>query len=263
MKTIGAFTLLLFITVAADAQTELPEALQQHFRDFHYEQTVMLADSALAQPQRFSREQLVQIYELKAAALYSLNQVPEAFSCYLEILKMNPEHRLDPVRTSPKLVGFFEDIKAGFQKMPSPAETMRVDTVRIISTNDSFYRKTVPASLLLPGAGHWLAGNRKKAVPLAVIGAAALSGAVIAAVDCRSKEKNYLNAVEPTAIEARYSSYNSAYRTRNALFIAYAAVWSYAQFDLLFRQKPMPAVRLSVLPQVRQSTLGLNCSLYF
>ena len=262
MKTLRTLTLLLFVTVAASAQSELLEALQQRFRDFHYEQTVMLADSALAQPQGFSREQLVQIYELKAASLYSINQVSEAFSCYLEILKLNPEHRLDPVRTSPKLVGFFEDIKAGFQKMPA-AETTRVDTVRIFSSNDSFYRKTMPASLLLPGAGHWLAGNRKKAVPLTVIGAAALSGAVVSAVDCRSKGKNYLNALDPAEIETRYAAYNSAYRTRNALFIAYAAVWSYAQIDLLFRQKPAPAVRLSLLPPAMQSTLGLKCSVYF
>ncbi len=163
MNVARSFTILFFVCAALQAQADLVESLQQHFRRFQYEEVVSLADSALAQPQRFNREQLVQIYELKAASHYSLNQVSEAFSCYIEILKMNPEHRLDPVRTSPKLVGFFEEIKAGFRKVPAPAETARVDTVRIFSTNHSFYRKAVPASLLLPGAGHWLAGNRKKA----------------------------------------------------------------------------------------------------
>lgn len=244
---------LLHLTAAQTAADRLG-ALQQSFREFQYEEAVLLADSALATPQDFSGDQLVQLYEIKAASLYSLNQIQEAFSCYLEILKKNPDHKLDPMLTSPKLVSFFEDIKAGLQKMPGPpaAESpqITVDTVRIVTSDASFYRKVLPPSFILPGAGHWLAGNRKKAVPLAIFSAATLILAVDATLDCREKEKIYLGAMEPEEIDRRYSAYNSAYKTRNALWIGYALLWGYAQADLLFRQRPRPVVQLTLMPTV-------------
>jgi hypothetical protein len=253
---------------AAQTAADRLEALQQSFREFKYEEAVLQADSALAKPQDFSRDQLVQLDEIKAASLYSLNQIPEAFSCYVEILKMSPDHSLDPVRTSPKLVSFFEEIKARFQKMPGAA-TMeppptKIDTVKIILSTESFYRRVLPPSFILPGAGHWLAGNKKKAVPLAIVSAATLIWAVDATLDCREKEKIYLGATEPEDIESRYSAYNTAYKTRNLLWGAYALVWGYAQADLLFRQRPEPAVRLTLLPAFSPSESSwVICSLHF
>ncbi|RPH97420.1 MAG: hypothetical protein EHM72_13585 [Calditrichaeota bacterium] len=252
---------------AQNAAVQL-EILQRKFRAFDYQAVVSLTDSALVEKENFSREQLIRLHEVRAAALYSLNQLHEAFTSYMEILKLDPNYTLDPVLTSPKLVSFFKEIQAGFQKSSetSPAESsiVRIDTVREVYSTAPFYRRVLPPSLILPGAGQWLAGSKKKAVPLVVFSTLTMIWAVDASLDCREKQKVYLQSIDPAEIESHYDDYNAAYKTRNALWIAYALIWGYAQADLLFIQRPQAVLQTFVAPPLSQGQpLRFGCSLRF
>ena len=53
-------------------------------------------------------------------------------------------------------------------------------------------------------------------------------------VKTNSREHDYLNETDRQKIAEKYDDYNSAYKTRNILLGAYAAIWTVAQLDLLF-----------------------------
>lgn len=248
----GRLILWLFLTAALAAKQISLEELEKNYRDFNYNRVIELADSLLSSSAPIDDFQRVKIYELKAASHYSLNQPQEAFAAYAAILKIDIDHQLDPTFTSPKLVRFFEEVKQAFTDAVRPETVqqvvVRTDTVRLIESSSGFYRRVLPPSMVLPGLGHLLAGSRKSGVAFMLVGSLLLVGAVDATIDCREKEALYLNAVDLEQIRHTYSAYNSAYKTRNALWLGYAVVWSAAQADLVFRVKPHTTLRLAVLP---------------
>ena len=56
-------------------------------------------------------------------------------------------------------------------------------------------------------------------------------------IEANQREKDYLSETEKSEIESVYNQYNEAYKFRNAAFIGFAAIWLYAQTDLLFISK--------------------------
>ncbi len=243
------------------------EMMQQKYRAFDYDAVIDIAEQALKDTSDLEKDERIQIYEMKAASHYSKMEMQEALTSFMNLLRLNADHELDPVKTSPKIISFYNEIKANFLQeqaiTPPEPQIQVVDTVRIVENSTGFYRKTLPASLLLPGTGHWLAGNTRKGTWLTSISALALGAAVYFTYQTHEKQELYLNATETEDIQQRYSSYNSAFKKRNALWATYAILWAYAQTDLLFFQTPQYSINLSFMPERNFSPAFISCSVHF
>ncbi len=265
------FVLLFLGSTALFAQSGSVqlEMMQQKYRTFDYDAVIELAENALQDTSELNKDELFQIYEMKAAAHYSKMQMQQALTSFMHILRLDPNHELDPVKTSPKIVNFYNEIKANFQSEQSKPDTLPkpqiqvVDTVRIVENSSGFYRKTLPASLLLPGTGHLLAGNGRKGTWLTTLSVISLSAAAYYTYSTHQKQEQYLNATDAQDIQRRYSAFNSAYKKRNVLWGAYAVLWAFAQTDLLFIQTPQYSVNFSYLPRNNFNPARILCSVHF
>lgn len=255
----------------ASAQTRSVEIeiMQQHLVNFEYDSVVTMADKMLADKRSFSESELLEIYRMKAIAHYSLLEMNAALNSFVEILKIDPDYSLDPVRTSPKIVKFFSEIKSNIRQKASPPETIqpvKTDTVKLIMDTGSVYRNTLVRSMLLPGWGHLYLQNHKKGWLLSALSTATLGSAIYYIFDSRNKQKAYLNEIDPSMMDTKYNSYNRSYKTRNILISAYALLWLYSQTDILvFQHKNIKGeFRAAFLPTVNSHRqIGLSAHISF
>jgi hypothetical protein len=250
-------TLILFVMCCVPALAQNPgaarqEVIEQKFRAFDYDAVIELAKQSLVHADDYMPEILFQIYEMKAVAHYSKMEMTQALNSFLAILKIDPEHDLDPVKHSPKIISFYDEIKLNFkhsQKSEDIAEIqlpVKPDTV-IVYRMDSSFKKLIYPSIVIPGSGQWLDGQRQKGMILTGTGAALLVSSIYVTLDCAQKEKDYLNANVQSDIDDAYASFNSSYKTRNALWAAYSLVWIYSQIDLFISHKPAAPLQLGLL----------------
>ncbi|HPG39635.1 MAG TPA: hypothetical protein PLP19_20270 [bacterium] len=241
--------------------------MEQHFRNFEYDQVIAIADQVLLNKDRLAREQLVTIHKLRALSNYSLLQMDVALQDFIEILKIDPDFNLDPVTTSPKIVTFFNEIKTGLQSYESSRQTIEIkrDTVRITSDNTMLLRNMVARSLVIPGWGHLYLRKTEKGVVLFSLGVASMLGSAYYVYDCYYSQKAYLNANNPDQIAKKYAAFNSAYKNRNLFLTAYALLWVYSQTDVLFSQSKKLNYKIifSVTPSGESSTPSICCSFHF
>ena len=229
------------------------DIIQQKFRSFDYNAVIELADKALQAPSHLSSEQQIKIYEMKAVSHYSKTDLQQARLAFLEILKIESSHTLDPVTTSPKIISFYNSVKKEFEFSTRPKEAEQVvvhDTVLVSTETTGLYKKSIPASIILPGTGHLVMGDKKRGFWITAASVITLSSAIYFTRDTRQKEKEYTSAIEPENIESTYTAYNSAYKKRNVAWAAYAVIWVYAQTDLLFFHEKRQHIQLSVQPSI-------------
>ena len=234
------------------------DEIEQKFRAFDYDAVIQLATEALEHAADYPQETLFQIYEMKAVAHYSKMEMTEALHCFVDILNIDPAHELDPMKYSPKIVGFYNELKKNINK-PSEQTTQqdeaKPDTVFIHQMDNSFKKYFYP-SLIAPGSGQWLSGKKQKGIFLTAASTGLLASSIYFTLDCSQKEKDYLNATIQDDIDEKYSIYNSSYKTRNALWAAYTLVWVYSQVDLFFSNNNSPVQVGLVVPSLSSHTFG-------
>jgi len=252
------------------SQTGLPEReiLDQYFKHFEYEKVISLADSILANRNNLNDQQRLDIYRMRALSNYSLLHMNLSLKDFIEILKINPNFALDPVQTSPKIITFFNEIKATFRDQEETPQVIKIkkDTVQIVRDTSGLFKNMLIRSAIVPGTGHIYLDNSAKGWLLTSASTLSLAGAVYYIFDCHKTEKNYLNETNPALIEEKYDSYNSSYKKRNLLITAYAVLWFYSQTDILFFQskKLSSKMTVSLTPFTGPSqSRGICCSIHF
>ena len=233
------------------------EMLTRQFRDFEYSRVIQLSDRILAQNLVLSTSEEIEIRRMRAISFYSLDDIQSCLIESLEILKIDKDYQLDPVQNPPKIVSFFNEVKANFvRSVPLPADTVQVpvDSLNLILRGFDRGEKTTRAAILrsalLPGWGQLQRGYSTRGWLLIAASAGLAGSSIWAWRHTVSKERAYLNAVRQPQIQSTYSDYNDAYRLRNLLLSASAAVWLYAQLDLFYWSRPkhsMPAVIVAPL----------------
>jgi tetratricopeptide (TPR) repeat protein len=246
--------------------------IEEKFKSFEYLEVLSLSDKLLARRQELSEKELTQILEMRAISYYSLGETESSLNSFLEILKIKPEFELDPVKTSPKIISFYQEVRSSFlaEQEDSIRDRQALDSLRAVIQTDTYreFRGSMIRSIILPGWGHLHAGYSPKGWLLATISAVTLGAAIYFTVDMNSKENAYLNETDRALIESKYDQYNTAYKTRNILIATYSAAWLYSQIDLLYLSQKSKTVNITsvILPPVNLDShptlaIRLNVSL--
>jgi hypothetical protein len=239
------------------------DSLQRQFKSFEYEAVIANAKRLLQDNDAFTSQQKIEILRMKAIAHYALNEEELAAYTFTDILRINPEFLLDPVRNSPKIIDFFKKVRADFsppekkmQVKPEIKPTRELPQTDLISPQGTLLR-----SVALPGWGHLYSGRRSRGYFLGSAALASLLPAVYFSWQTARNEKDYLNATDQPQIQSRYDKYNQSYKFRNTAIAFYGAVWLYAQFDLFtmrsaesgYTAQISPAVALNQIPALQLS----------
>lgn len=165
--------LLLPAGKAASAAQELQDPLapvEAKLKSFDYEAVIELSQPLLEGEAALPPGQRVEVLRMRTIAFYSLGDMKQALNAYLEIIRIDPAFRFDPLKTSPKIIGFFDDINANFirESLSGEAADSSFQTLagNRLQTGGSggppLEAGMVTRSLLLPGWGHWQRGARLK-----------------------------------------------------------------------------------------------------
>ncbi len=245
------------------------DILRLKFRNFEYDSVIALAGQMLQEREALSISDQIRVLEMKAISHYSLLEMNASLSCFLEILKLDSSYALDPIKTSPKILSFFNEIKGGFQPEAAPPGEAVTDTTAGITQESipsaSPLRNAMARSLLLPGWGHHYLHENAKVWPLSIAGVITLGAGIYFAFDCREKERDYLNEIDKTRMDAKYQMYNRSYQARNILLTSFAAIWLYSQMDILvFQKERFGQVSASVRPSILgDNQAGVCCIIRF
>ncbi len=238
------FLLISFCWNHVNAQNAVRFAdVKKAFHSFQYQKVIQLADTLVKQD-ALTESRKIEVLRMKAIAHYILKQDEKATLTFLQLLNLDPDYQLDPIENSPKIISFFEKIRQNYRP-PTPIEKKtelespeKKEPGQKLKTEErqsekSKFKKTIARSLILPGWGQYTYGKQIRGAVMMGVSVATLSALVYYFDRTQELENAYLNAIEQSEIDRRYTQYNRAYQIRNGLLLFYALVWSYAQWDVL------------------------------
>ena len=239
---VTSILLALFCTVIYGQNKADLKKLNREFQLFNYSKVISLADGFIADKGGFSKDELIEIYLLKGISHYSLGESELVKESFFEILNLDNNYKINSSQVSPKIIREFEKLRIEYDRTNIKKEftsVVKIDTLYKVDTlllkpNNKLYSETVIRSMVFPGWGHFYSGNRTKGWILSAANSVTLGSMLYFIYDTNRKESSYLNEIDPTLIEEKYSYFNKSYKIRNSLIAAYAVLWIYTQIDILF-----------------------------
>jgi hypothetical protein len=223
--------LMLVISLAHAADDNHIDKIDQAYKSFNYDEVIILCQKALQDTSQTNPDLLVDIYKYMGLSYYALGEMGPSYNKFYILLTLNSQYQLDPSRTPPKVLRFYDEIKATFKESPDKNTTAKSDTVILYNGPEKL---SLIYSFILPGSGHLREGFKTKGWILTSAALVTLGSSIYFIVETNNREKEYLNAIEKDIIEQKYQEYNDAYRLRNISLGLFAGVWLYSQIDLLF-----------------------------
>jgi hypothetical protein len=238
------------IGFAQQKQDSLNE-LRTYFKAFKYSEVIALSKQIIDTPGKLPAKIETEILRMQGIAYYTLDDLANAEKSFLNLLKTEAGFVLDPAENSPKIITFFNQIKLKYlsRKIEKPTLS-QPDTLAIktLSKNLQDYKSGMMRSIILPGWGHYYVNEPLKGKFLNFATAATLLPGIYYAIETANLEKKYLNESRREKIEARYKTYNDAFKKRNYFLYAFSAVWLYSQYDYFFGNRPAYTQKLKISP---------------
>lgn len=253
---------LLLFDQSPGQDTRGVKAVQQAYDQFDYTQTVLAAQRVLQRRDSIPKNDLVILLTLKGVAEYSLGREDSARITFSSLLAADPATTLDPVAYSPKIIEFFDEVRRRFvdasKQISGPDQDSVAAQQNRFTENLPVPQASIVKSLVLPGWGQLSsndAGSRTKGWLFGSAAVATLASSVYYVIRTNTLQDDYLSARERPAIATAYDEYNSAYLKRNISLIAFAAVWTAAQIDLIYFSPAPNGVQsgLSFTPEIDPS----------
>ncbi len=237
-RAILPFVLLWLALASARGNNQYSvEDIQKLYESLQFAQVVTHGRALLQQQDNLSVADLIQIHQYMALSFYTLGRLDSARSHFLSLLTLNPEFQLDPVTVSPKIIHFFEDLKARWATritaQPTPPHFVRYVVVPDPRLG-ALWR-----SALFPGWGQRFKGQNRRAL---LFGSAFLVGGLATGISWileKQAHDDYRASTAPRAIETNYQDYNRWYKRRRTLGLVTLTVWTASVLDALLTPLPI------------------------
>lgn len=196
----------------------------------YYDEVVRNAQAALADTTAYTPSDLVYLRTYLAFSLVALGNDNQAVIVFKAILVSKPKLELNPEFVSPKIISVFK--RAQLETAQSQGQT-GVPAGMIFDKGKPQKLPCLWRTALWPGWGQSYRGEVKKGKILkrSALGIATGLGAVF--LGTYLSHQSYLNATDPDAIESKYGTYNSWYKTRNFGIDLAVSFWFYSGLDIL------------------------------
>lgn len=218
---------------AAQAQeSSLLESMLKAYQQLNYDRAEMYAGEILAAYDAYPLDVLTQVHTTLGIIKYTQNSQQEAREQFETALSLTPELSLDPALVSPKILSFFDTLKADLTTSSGAGgDTVNVRYIVLQDPRPAAAMR----SIVVPGWGHFYKGESKKGILLTGLWAATAGGTLAAHLGRQQARDRYRAARDPDDIAARYKTYNSRNKLRNGLALAAAGVWVFSYFDVLVK----------------------------
>jgi len=234
-------SLILYITLVfcgintLYAQNQDYDVFQLRFlyNEIKFGDVIVQGNKLLTRPELLSKKELSDIHKFMALSFYNLSQIDSARAHFFSLLSISPKFEPDPVRTSPKIIRFFKEIKTEFlQNSKSP----RLLAYKKYVFVEDIRPGAALRSMIFPGWGQLYKHEPSKAYILggAFWGSALITG-IIYAIE-RDRRSKYLQETNPVLIAKRYDAYNTLSKTRRFMQYSLIGIWALSLSDALFSE---------------------------
>ncbi len=233
---------LLSSTLTAQTPGGLGMRLQMLYEDFKFQEVISSGRYLLQNSNVLSESDTRLIHEYMAISFFTIGETDSAHKHFYTLLTMDHDHTLDPIRTSPKILDFYTEIKTEFNLMYSQNRLQYVDRYMFI---EDLRPAAAWRSALLPGWGQIYKHQPVKGYIFGgtfFTGLIVTAGALIKENDYRDK---YLNSNDPAEISDLYDRYNSWSKIRRAAMYTTAVIWLLNISDAIWADYPRLGIEQS------------------
>ena len=239
------------------------DSVRSAFNRFAYDVAEQRARAALADFDRFTPDQLAELHSLRARMAYADGRMAEAREQFVAALTIVPELTLDPLLVSPKIIAYFEEVKADWLARQASAVGGQggvAATPRYVVVQDPRPAAAL-RSMVLPGWGQLYKGERTKGWLLVGLWTGTGTATALAHVARGRAEEAYLEERTPAEVAGRYATYNRRHKWRNNLALATAALWVLSYVDALTTDvRPVSGLQVGVGVRADRPALRVQIS---
>ena len=221
--------------MAQDVEPGTLEEIEAAYRQFEYERAEALARQALQNYGNFMVGELAEIHTMLGLIAYNRGQQEEARRQFLSALQLVPGMEMDPALVPPKIVSYFENLRA---EVETGAAFASEGSLRYVLVQDPRVEAAL-RSMMVPGWGQLYKGQDRRAGVFAGLFGVAAGGALYTHFRMRSARNRYEDAGTAAEAERYYGPYNRLYRARNGLLQGAVVVWLASYVDALLTRSPL------------------------
>ena len=238
------------------------DAIWEAYQQLDYALAADSARAALARYEQFSVGELAELHLILGLVAFSQDQPEQARLEFAAALDLQAAIQLDELLVSPKIMEFFEAVRAERAQLQQ-VEGETPSAVRYVIVEDQRAEAAL-RSMVLPGWGQLHKGERFKGRVLVGLWGAVVAGGAAAHLLRQRAAEDYRAAATPAEALDRYAPFDRWHRTRNALLVGAAGIWLYSYVDaLIARGAPATRRGFQVAPALAPRAVHLSLQLRF
>lgn len=234
-KTALIFSALILFQSNLTAQIKDYEIYQLRFlyNEIKFEDVISQGQKLLEETAILNKTDFIEIHKYLALSFYNIGKKDSSRSHFYSLLSLNPDFKPDPVKTSPKILSFYLEIKKNFQEDNESQVALPFTHYVFI---EDIRPKAALRSLAFPGWGQLYKDQNSKAYLFsgAFIGSALIT--IISLSVERDLRDKYLDEKNPSKIGGRYDDYNNMSKTRKIIQYTAIGIWAASITDALFSE---------------------------
>lgn len=237
-----------FVSLKAQVQPSLVQQMVIAFQQLDYGTAQKIGNQIISDFRKYSPMDLLEAHKILGVIAYHDGRIAEANIQFEQALSIDRTANLDSVYVSPKIIQFFEELKANYNSKQTSTETERPAYYRYLIQPDPRPLATL-RSIAFPGWGQLYKNDRTKGYILITASALLIVSTATFHFLQQDAHDQYLSAIDERAIQDKYDRYNLFFKLRNNFALMYGGVWLYSFFDALLSEPKELPVRVSFIMQ--------------
>ncbi len=206
----------------------------QFFEEGRIVEAEHLAFKTLSKPELLSKDQKFNLYRILAFCSIANDDEEGGERYFKSALMQNPNMSPDPLLWSPKIRRVFDRAKSSFNIIQEDIKKQH------LSREADFCRRASLKSLIIPGYGQLVKGQKTKSYATGLLFAGAASAFLYELISYPEARDAYFEATNSSDAEATWKEYRDAQYYVNISGLLTLAIYSYSFFDALWAHPSLP-----------------------
>lgn len=191
-----------------------------------------LAYRLLSEESELTTRQKHELYRLLAFCAIANGDEDAGLRLFVNALRYNPAMTPDPLTWSPKVRRVYENALESYEQQIAEEKKQRLSSIA------EMCRRASSRSLVFPGAGQYMKGEKNKGYLLGSLFWTSLGSFIYTQIQLPQVRDDYRNANTTALAEARYDDYRNMQYMVNITGLITITVYGYSFFDALWAVPP-------------------------
>lgn len=248
------FIVLFFVFSLAFGQNKEVLKMQMFYDELEFEKCIDQGTLALQNSKQMKLKDIALVHQYLALAYFELGKTDSSRFHFESLLNIVPDFKPDPVKYSPKLIRFFNQIKKEYLNKEGEKNSVKVEKQYYIALDPR--PGATWRSAILPGWGQLYKKHTTRGYVFFSTFTFSVSGLILAKMNENKARSSYLAASSAAQAKDRYKTFDRWFQTRRAFSYLTLGIWATSILDALISQP-------GHLEFVPASTSGIQINIKF